>query len=314
MSKWKEWHRRLKESSEDIRLEVIAAELIMEGEMSLDDVFFVPLGGFHRMISKDVENIHAPGSTGHKSDRALMELNRNSIYDGIPEAVFHQNRKSRPFKTIDDIKADIAYHNEIERKARDFFGPLDNELLSTRIQIEMNERAMTADMLNATKVQGLKKFWDIPDYFTAEEQGRLMLLLPLSYRLTRDFESAGQAFSTILQIPVHIAIEKNQKEAEDDSVHFKLGQGQLGVDTVTSGGMMSELNHVSIRLGPLGIEDGASYSVGQKGYRKMSYLAEYFIPADMDYSIDVLIKEEERTAVLDSSSDVFRLGVCTFLN
>lgn len=314
MERWKRWHRELLFSLEDIRLEVVASELMMGEHMTEQEVFFTPNGGFHRMVDKDISALHPPGKTTRKSDRAFFEVNRKGIYDGLPESMFHQSRTSKSFRTLSEIKSEMSYQNLVEENARKFFSPFDHEIIYMKCLIEINERKKTSDILSSTEDEGLKKFWELPDMFNEKEQGRLMLLLPLAYRVSSSLDLAAQAMQTVMDVDVDILEESMAFDTVDETASMTLGKGQLGVDFLTSGADDFTDKHLVIQLGPMGIVEASSYANGQIGASKMSYLAEYFLPADRFYHLDILIQEEEQYMELNDKGSYTRLGVSTILN
>ena len=48
------------------------------------------------------------------------------------------------------------------------------------------------------------RFWDPPDFFSEEEKGDLLMLLPLCYRLVGDARLTGQAMEEVLQVRVEL--------------------------------------------------------------------------------------------------------------
>ncbi|NND94061.1 MAG: hypothetical protein HKN45_04300 [Flavobacteriales bacterium] len=314
MEQWKRWHRELLFSLEDIRLEVVVSELMMGEHIKEEEVFFSPNGGFHRIVDNDIAALHAPGKTTRKTDRAFFEVNRKGIYDGLPESVFHQSRTNKSFRTLSEIKSEMAYQNRVEEDARTFFSPLDHEIIYMKCLIEINERRKTSDILSSTKEEGLKKFWEIPNMFNEKERGRLMLLLPLSYRISSSLDLAAQAMKTVLDIDIDITEEVMAFDIDDDSASMRLGHRQLGVDILTSGADDFTDKQLIIKLGPMGIVEASNYAPGQLGATKMSYLAEYFLPADRFYHLDILIQEEEQFMELNDEGSYTRLGVSTILN
>jgi hypothetical protein len=314
MEQWKRWHRELLLSLEDIRLEVVASELMMGEHMTEEEVFFSPNGGFHRMVDNDISAIHAPGKTTRKTDRAFFEVNRKGIYDGLPESVFHQSRTNKSFRTLSEIKSEMSYQNQVEENARKFFAPIDHEIIYMKCLIEINERKKTSDILSSSKDEGLKKFWEIPNMFNDKEQGRLMLLLPLAYRISSNLDMAAQAMQTVLDIDIKIIEKMIAFDTIEESASVRLGRGQLGVDFLTSGADDFTDKHLVIQLGPLGIVQASTYANGQIGASKMSYLAEYFLPADRFCHLDILIQEEEQYMELNDEGSYTRLGVSTILN
>jgi len=286
---WSEWHNRLKDVPEDIRAEILLAELLSEGKVKESDFFFRPNGGFHRMVSDDVAAFHSPGATALPGNRAYVLLNRKGIYDGLPEGVFHQNRSSKPFRNISEVKEQITYQNKVEEKARNFFAPLDHELMMCRCDVEMNERSMTSDILDTGRKGGLKGFWEIPDLFSSSEQGRLMVLLPLATSLTASLESAAKAFHTVLGVPIVVERRSFVEKKKSNGSAALLGGGLLGIDTVTTGVSTVRGTETVVKVGPLNNSSAAYFAPAYPGRKKLNYLCDHFLPADLDVEIDVLV-------------------------
>lgn len=310
---WKQWHEQLRSRAEDLRAEVVIADLVLDGSIDLDDVFMLPNGGFHRIISKDIAALHDPGTTEHKTERAVVEVNRKGLYDGLPEVLFHQNRKPKSFRSIVEIKDEVKYQDDVERKARKFFAPLDHELLRTRSLIELNERSMTTELLTLDNDRGLRKFWSIPEYFSKKQQGTLVLLLPLVHRLVKDLDLAAQAMQIVLDVPVEVTLSTPEPLMTDALTQVALGSGQLGVDMITGGAYQDEDEVALVRIGPASKVKAASFAFMQRGYQQFIYLSELLLPADMEVQLQVELKPEDHDLVLQEDPEYIRLGVTTYL-
>jgi len=310
---WKQWQAELRSRAEDIRAEVVIADLVLDGSIDLDDVFMLPNGGFHRIISKDIAALHDPGTTEHKTERAVVEVNRKGLYDGLPEVLFHQNRKPKSFRSIIEIKDEVKYHNEVERKARKFFSPLDQELLRTRSLIDLNERSMTTELLSLDNERGLRKFWSIPEYFSKKQQGTLILLLPLVHRLVKDLDLIAQSMQIVLDVPVEVTLITPEPLKIDSGSQVALGSGQLGVDMITGGVYQDDDEVALVRIGPISKSKSASFAYMQRGFQQFMYLSELLLPADMEVQLQVELKTEERDLVMHEDPEYIRLGVTTYL-
>ena len=75
--------------------------------------------------------------------------------------------------TVDAVE-EVRRNKAIEEAARRFVLPLDHELLITRVQVELNERRMTAEFLMEKANRGLIRFWAPPEEFSGRELGKLL--------------------------------------------------------------------------------------------------------------------------------------------
>ncbi len=321
MEKWEQWRDLLASSAEDLRPEVVIGELLIAGALTEEEVFFIRNGGTFRSVGRDIERVLPPGSTEHKTGRGLVELNRAGIYDGLPEGVFHQVKRSKPFRSIDEIKEEYRANEEIEKNARKFFWPLDHELSWARVMIELNERRLTTDLLDDRSGRGVLRFWDPPDFFTEDEKGDLLMLLPLCHRLVGDLRLSAQAMEEVLQVPVQLeqrivarplATELNLSISPE--VEGTLSGMQLGVDSLLEGEAETLEQAVLVRLGPMDAQLANTFAPGQVGRKKLDHLISLLIRADQFAQVELRVRPAPAGARLATERGYCRLGVTSILN
>ena len=321
MEKWAQWRDLLNDGTEDLRPEVVIGELLIAGALTEDEIFFTRNGGTFRSVARDIERILPPGSTEHKTLRGMVELNRAGIYDGLPEGVFHQGKRSKPFKDIEEIKDEYRANEAIEKDARKFFWPLDHELSWARVMIELNERRLTTDLLDDRSGRGVLRFWDPPDYFTEEEKGDLLMLLPLCYRLVGDLKLTAQAMEEVLQVKIELEqriISRPLDPAPDDRPRAGEAGGssgmQLGVDSLLVGGAEVLEQALVVRLGPMDAQVANTFAPGQVGRRKLDHLLGLLTRADQFATVEVRVRPAPAGARLATERGYCRLGVTSILN
>lgn len=321
MNKWTQWGELLNAGAEDLRPEVLIGELLIAGALTEDEVFFVRNGGTFRAVGRDIERILPPGSTEHKTERGMIELNRAGIYDGLPEGVFHQGKRSKPFRTIEEVKEEYLANEAIEKDARRFFWPLDHELSWARVMIELNERRLTTDLLDDRTGRGVLRFWDPPDYFTEEEKGDLLMLLPLCYRLVGDLKLTAQAMEEVLQVPIELGqriMSRSMDVLPVERAHIAetagLGGMQLGVDSLLAGNAETLEQVLVVRLGPMDAQVANTFAPGQVGRRKLDHLLALLIRADQFPVVEVRVRPAPAGARLATERGYCRLGVTSILN
>lgn len=321
MEKWEQWRDLLHAGAEDLRPEVVIGELLIAGALTEDEVFFIRNGGTFRSVGRDIERILPPGSTEHKTERGFVELNRAGVYDGLPEGLFHQGKRSKPFRSIEEIKDEYRANEAIEKDARKFFWPLDHELSWARVMIELNERRLTTDLLDDRSGRGVLRFWDPPDYFTEEEKGDLLMLLPLCYRLVGDLKLTAQAMEEVLQVKVELVqriisrpLTAGSDGPSSGSSDLRLSAMQLGVDSLLSGDAETLEQALVVRLGPMDAQVANTFAPGQVGRRKLDHLLGLFTRADQFATVEVRVRPAPAGARLATERGYCRLGVTSILN
>ncbi len=321
MEKWEQWRDLLNNGAEDLRPEVVIGELLIAGALTEDDVFFIRNGGTFRSVGRDIERILPPGSTEHKTERGLVELNRAGIYDGLPEGMFHQGKRSKPFRSIEEVKDEYRTNEAIEKDARKFFWPLDHELSWARVMIELNERRLTTDLLEDRSGRGVLRFWDPPDFFTDEEKGDLLMLLPLCYRLVGDLKLTAQAMEEVLQVKIGleqriVARSLAQQPVHGGAVGVDEGMSgmQLGVDSLLTGAAEVLEQVLVVVLGPMDAQVANTFAPGQVGRKKLDFLLGLLTRADQFATVELRVRPAPAGARLATERGYCRLGVTSILN
>ncbi len=71
----------------DLRAEVLVNDLIVRG-ISVNDLFVKPVGLFRRRFDKDIHSVEQVDlKDGQRAQ--ILRLNREGLYDGLPENLFH---------------------------------------------------------------------------------------------------------------------------------------------------------------------------------------------------------------------------------
>lgn len=321
MEKWERWKEVLTQGVEDLRPEVVIGQLLIAGALREDEIFFTRNGGTFRSVGRDIERVLPPHTTEHRTDRGMVELNRAGIYDGLPEALFHQSKRSKPFRSIEEIKDEYKANEAIEKNARKFFWPLDHELSWARVLIELNERRLTTDLLDDRTGRGVLRFWDPPDFFTEDEKGDLLMLLPLCYRLVGDLHLTAQAMEEVLQVKVGLeqritARSLGMAGSNEDEEQEKgtLAGMQLGVDSLLTGAPEVLEQILVLRLGPMDAQLANTFAPGQVGRKKLDHLVSMLVPADRSVEVEVRVRPAPAGARLATERGYCRLGVTSILN
>ena len=310
---WVSRDLRLRSEADDLRAEVVLAELALSGQLDPMDVLIWPSGGFRRAAERDIKQIVPAGAMEWSPKRAVMELNRLGLYDLLPEGVFHAVRRSKPFVDPEEIIQEIRRNDEVEEAARLFFVPLDYELQFARLQIELAERRLTAEMLHDRTGRGVRGFWEPPREFNQKEVGKLLMLLPRIHRVTGSLPAMADAISGVLGVPVTMDHAYRQVHGINMSAPA-LEAATLGVDTVLYGAPSEVERCLMISIGPLEQSRADDFAPSESGFLKLSRMMEYLCAADQVWELDVRLDEQHHQSRLEGNGVSCRLGVSTMLN
>lgn len=323
----------------DARIEVIIANLIYKGVL-LDDLIVQPVGISKRRFHKDWEGVKSvsglfddpledinltylnnpDGLEDPNAGKIVIAINREGLYDYMPEGIIHQPHydvKDDPENLIKEIKEQRIR----EQAARKFFLPIEQEFYRLRIGLELDENQYFITPENIDKHELIQQFWDIPFFLSAQQICNLVYLLPLAHKISGDFKLTELCFESILNVPVSIrngfpimhdiVINKPVTTGYVDEI-WENGLGDLcmGLDFVLSGGEYQEtIPSIILKVGPVSnseLGDFMQNNLGEKMYKGtnrmiLDYLVEIFMPYEADTVIEIVPAPRQAHAfVLDN--------------
>jgi hypothetical protein len=123
----------IQELKTDFRAEVIAVSLLRKDD-DLAKIIIDRLGNSQRGHTKDLYNVtEIYGSVSHGAQIAIQSF-RHSIYDSMPENVFHPPTLGGVGKSSAEIVGEIRLQRKREQDARKFFKPFEQEISYIEMQ------------------------------------------------------------------------------------------------------------------------------------------------------------------------------------
>jgi hypothetical protein len=213
-----------------LKVEALCAELLRNG-LSFENIVLSFAGSFKKRFRKDIDAIKVLQDDNGK-DILEIQVNRDSIYDLLPEGVFHQPIARNKNASLGDIVADFRRLKEEEKNARKFFRPFENEFARYVTFVEEQERNFAADILSGNISGSFSEFWGLPKGLPNEASAMLAKLLPWAYIIKGDLKLTAKALQIILNKEID-GVEKNINAQEAQNNDFQLNDVLLGVDMVT---------------------------------------------------------------------------------
>ncbi|GAB3425671.1 hypothetical protein [Niabella aquatica] len=239
-------------------------------------------GGFKKGYSNDVETMVIE-TLNHKTSFELL-LNRDGIYDRLPEGLFHQTKGNSRVNSVQDAVEEHKLFKEEEKHARSFFAPLEQTLFYYKADAESAERTTLYDIQNGKLSEAFYRFWNISPELPQAQASRMLQLMPYAGMIKADLTSTSSALAYVLSREVQIAVsEIYESDSLDTPV---LSQQTLGVDTVT--GDKSNMMAVSWRCTVAGIPNNElyKYAEGNEIRAVIDRFTELFMPIDIDINFD----------------------------
>lgn len=246
----------------------------------------------------------------------VLLLNRMGLYDTLPEVLFHPPPVLRPGEALTPPRMvdDSRYGQRQEAIARQFWLPFEQELFRQRVSIEAQE----ADVM--TQSEGA--VWQdlqtalcgpVPFPLSAAQRISLLTIWLNAHRIAGDWAQTAAYCAEFLGVPVRLSYRASASQ----SVGLPpLGQGLLDNDLILiDNAPPDEGGTICFHVGPLA--SGAelvAYLPGGQRLAQVQLLADYLLPADVDWVVEpVLAARHERLILDDEDVGVGRLDVSSVL-
>lgn len=239
-------------------------------------------GGFKKGFSNDVEQVLTE-ELGEQVDFEIT-LNRDGIYDLLPEGLFHQSKGNTRVNSVQDAVDEHKQFKEEEKLARKFFTPLEQLLFLYRAEAETAERNALYDIQNGKLNDSFYHFWNIDINLPKGPASRLLQLMPYADTIKSDIEATAAALSHVLQRKVTLKASL----LPDTYVlqQQNLSDQYLGVDATMGNTIGEWLVNWTCTLLDIPDEELGLYVDGGGLKKIIDRFTDIFIPVDVDISFD----------------------------
>jgi hypothetical protein len=286
---------------DDIKAEAIVADIIENG-VSTDDIVTIPDGLFKRRFNPDISKAEVKKLD---NDQKVLEIHitRDGIYDALPTGLFHE----QPTESVvrgKDMAGESKKQRLIEKVARKFFLPFENEIFLKHIDLELEERKILSRWSENLFDDIFSGFWKLDGSLPQKFLSRLIILLPLAHKITGNLEMTARTLEIIIEEKVKVSLiqsdqlneEKGQANVDDPGT---LGSSYLGTDFVCDHKKDTTQAILEFEIGPLEQSTVEDYLEDGQVFRFLDCFFGYFIPVEMDQTIKVTVNQEEYGLTLD---------------
>lgn len=284
--------------STDFRSEVIIASLIEQG-MDPESIQIVREGTDRRNFSKDIEEISRHYSVEDLQDYFCVKVNREGMYDMLPEGIFHQSVHRRGEPDKEDLIDEIKVHREEEFFARKFFHLFEQAADKMLVDAYFHETKYDRKTTHREFVTLFEPYWPVLKELNQKQAVFFMHIIPVLHKIRTDFRAVEEAFSLILSVPVRITQVSLPAKKAERYFESQLNGHRTGTDFVLGNTFDDGELDLKLTVGPVSALRMRDFLETAQGYRILEELCDLFLP------VNLFVVKEFKTAPEDS---VFRLS------
>ena len=281
----------LRSLTQDFKAAVVAAE-VTSTSLDADDVYFRNQSTFKRQVSKDIAGIFWSDAED-LSYQLVFDLNREGIYDMLPEAVAHSQASSKRSSNDAGIRHGIILRQE-EKNARIFFSPIENEFAHRGLRLDTMERELLSNDNPSRTRQFFEYFFGDSSILTDNQVVVLSYILPLCHKIRGDAGLVSVAVSKILGYKVQVEQYQSSQITTVLSPTPPLGDNLLSIDSVLGDGFRAPVSQYVIRIADVASSEFSDFHGGGKHANVITFITDYFFPADAQISVQPECADEEK--------------------
>ncbi|PWV56563.1 type VI secretion system baseplate subunit TssG [Chitinophaga sp. S165] len=299
----------------DFKATTKVAELLENGDISKESVAIIPAGPARSAYAKDISGYSAYYSENLLKDRLIIEVNREGLYDMLPEGLFHgAPARSAGLSELEMI-ADVQLRRTEERDARRFFMPFEAELNHMRTLLAWYENRLDKKTTYNDLSMIFGAEWKEFDMLDNDQRIIWMHLLPVIQQKRNDTDFMGKLLSVLFNIPVNVTLNPAAvvQVCVDESMRCKMGNGALGSDAVIGNSFTTEGEEINIKIGPADADRLLAFLPGSHQAQLIETVTAYLVPVETNVRVELITSEENRIGALGAGSANAVLGFTVYL-
>lgn len=296
----------------DFKAEVIAAALL-QLDIPAENIFVKRVGINSRARSKDIITLKKEFFE-FDEPQLMIETNRESIYDYLPEGIFHPPTLGGLGKQTEDIIDEMKVQRKAEEDAKKFFTPFELAAYYTELAALHTENNIDHKGANDHLLDILAALWPLLDMLDKETAKIFIHLLPYFHSARGNKAWFEQCMSAFLGVPVAISFTANQVDEIENIETLYLSNTRLGIDTLLCGSHADGNRNWQVNIGPVPHEEVQRYVPGNSFNKVLAAVCNYCLPATAVWQLHIITEKQETGFVLPGNEDTSAfLGYNTFL-
>ena len=268
------------DSYQYLKPEVFCAEINQNG-LQFEKMIIKHDGGFKKSYRNETGKVCFVYNDKSQQEEMEISINRNGIYDRLPEGIFHQTKGNSKLQGVKEMVDEYRRFKEEEKHVRKFFQPLEQEIFRYSMLVEQEEQQLSLSMLDGTLKNELFRFWGIADGLPVLPVKVLLSIIPWVTHIKGNRLLTAKSLALMIGKPVTSA-EWVQKTYKIPGGGMALGVGELGFTTVTGSTFQEPSVQWTFTIAKLSKKELALYPPGKPFGKFLKQFEEIFIPLTID--------------------------------
>lgn len=296
--------RKLKESLVDLDA-AFSVSVLSHEQKDREKVFINLLGPLKRRWSTDIDSANVD-TFENGEDFISLNINRSGIYDSLPESVFHDFPKLKSDSGKEMAKVSRR-QKLVEKDARLFFKPAENEIFNQRVQLSSIENHLFNELFSHFLNKESHDFWltavEVPGKYLTKFNG----LLPFVHKTVGDLELTAKCLEYIIEENIKIEISNAPQfsniDHEPSMSTMQLSDCLLGNDTILAPKNENDISTMNLTIGP--IENTPLTEFMNNGEAKvlLDCFSDYYIPFEFEAEWNIILEKDSSYFILHDEDD-----------
>lgn len=297
----------------DFKAEVVASGLKERG-YDPERTLIIRQGNSKRGFSKDIDCIHTEYSQYDLTDYLHIYVNRKSIYDELPEGVFHRNIYYKDKHSKGEVLDEIRIHREEEYFVRRFFKPFEIVIDQMLVNFQHRERRFDKMNIHQDYIGIFAKTWPVLNLLPLKQAVMFIKVLPFLETITNSLDKISQIMSILLDVPVCVKRGSKSHTVVDQELIPGLGECMLGETLILGNSFDDGYFRILVEIGPISAKRVEFFIEGSKGQSILKILNGMLLPSDKEIEIRYIIEQDDAIFRLSDEENVSYLGINTYLS
>lgn len=296
----------------DFKVEVVAANLLKyyNGD---SNIFIKRIGINDRPYLKDLKKVYF-SNYGLDEETIIMETYRESLYDYLPEGLFHPPTLGNFNRGVENVVREIRRQKEVEENARHFFQPFELEIFHTEILALLKESEYSIADKSDVLTKTLAELWPLIKELDRNTAHIFFYIIPFLHEFRGNVEWIESFLSAFLKLKVNISFVPNTVEPyEDNTDMMVLGNAKLGISLIPNGKHMDGERNWKVNIGPIQYEQIFKFIPGHPFRELLLKIYDYLFPLSVKIFEDFLTEKNEKSFYLNDTENTSRLSYSTFI-